>query len=332
MLSSIGRAAIRRLIPIPIATSSSRIGASGLSANSLRSGRLFVRSFATPGRPKASTTTKSATTKPAATKGRPKGTTKATATAKDTATKASKATRTVKATKSTKSAKPKPKSKAKPRGRPKTKPKKRQPISPEKKLILERRELKVTAIFAEPKKLPDTAWTVFVVEKNQGIPGGSEIFRAKMTGIGQEYKTLSSSQLQRLQDIAEQNRLANVAAYKAWTESYSPQEIYNANNARRLLKKKHNYPPKSGVKIIRDDRLPKQPTTPFSLFTKARWATGDFANKSISESSKALGVEWQSLSEAERAPYFDLFKVSSDQYAKEVGEVFHRKVKYEPKA
>ncbi|XDG06544.1 hypothetical protein ABKA04_006159 [Annulohypoxylon sp. FPYF3050] len=324
MLSSIGRAAIRRLISAPVTTSSNRIVVSGLSADSLRSGRLFIRGFATAGKPKtkSSATTKSAA-KPAATKGRTKTTTKAKATAATKTTKA--AASKSKSTKSRTTVKAKSKSKAKAKAK-KPKARKRQPLSPEKKIILERRELKKAALFVVQKRLPDSPWTVFVSESTKGTTGGPDLLSARMGSLSQEYKTLPASRIQRLQATADQNKSTNAADYKAWVERHSPQQIRAANIARRALKKKHNYPPKSGVKLIVDERLPKQPTTPFTLFTKARWASGDLANKTVAESSKLLGAEWKNLSEAERSPYEELFKASSAQYAKEVEEVFQRKI------
>lgn len=323
MLSSIGRAAIRRLISAPVTTSSNRIVVYSLSADSLRSGRLFVRGFATAGKPKtkSSATTKSAA-KPAATKGRTKTTTKAKAT---TATKTTRAAASKsKSTKSRTTAKAKSKSKSKAKAK-KPKARKRQPLSPEKKIILERRELKKAALFDVQKRLPDSPWTVFVSESTKGTTGGPDLLSGRMGALSQEYKTLPASRIQRLQATADQNKSTNAADYKAWVERHSPQEIRAANSARRALKKKHNYPPKSGVKLIVDERLPKQPTTPFTLFTKARWASGDLANKTVAESSKLLSAEWKNLSEAERSPYEELFKASSAQYAKEVEEIFQRK-------
>ncbi|KAI1458995.1 hypothetical protein F4805DRAFT_98021 [Annulohypoxylon moriforme] len=328
MLSSIGRAAIRRLVATSATTSSNRIVVSSLSANSLRSGRLFVRSFATPAKSKASTT-KSAT-KPAATKGRTKTTAKAKTTKATKATKATKTTKSAKS-KSTRSTKSKAGAKAKAKPKAKPKPRKRRPLSPERKNLLERRALKKTAILSEPKLLADSAWTMFVVEQIKGSHGGPNVFRDKISVLGQEFRALPASRLQQLQAAAQQNKLTNAATYKAWVETHTPQDIHAANKARRLLKKKHNYPPKSQLKLIRDGRLPKQPTTPYSLFTKARWASGDFANRTVADSAKQIGQEWRNLPDAERLPYEDLFKASSAQYAKEVGDVLQRKVTPRPK-
>ncbi|KAI1096236.1 hypothetical protein F5B19DRAFT_438445 [Rostrohypoxylon terebratum] len=322
MLSSIGRAAIRRLISAPVTTSSNRIVVSSLSADSLRSGHLFVRGYATAGKPKAkSTATTKSAAKPAATKGRTKTTTKA---------KATKATKTTKATASkSKSTKSKTAVKAKPKAKATAKAKaKKRPLSPEKKSLIERKELKKAALFELQKRLAETPWTVFVSESSKGTPGGPGVIRDKMIAYSQEYKNLPASRLQRLQATAEQNKATNAAEYKAWVESYTPREIHAANHARKVLKKKHNYPPKAGVKLIVDERLPKQPVTPYSLYTKDRWASGDFANKSIAESSKQLSAEWKNMSEADRRPFNELYKISAAQYAKDVSEVLHRKVRF----
>lgn len=92
----------------------------------------------------------------------------------------------------------------------------------------------------------------------------------------------------------------NKATYKAWVESHDPQAIYDANLARRLLKKKYDIP-KATLKLIRDERLPKRPVTAFALFSKARWASGEYANSgSVTAVASKLGEEWKSLTPAER--------------------------------
>ncbi|KAI1382172.1 hypothetical protein F4677DRAFT_401093 [Hypoxylon crocopeplum] len=310
MLSSIGRAAIKRLVATTAAKSSSRIVLSSLTANSLGCGRAFIRSFATAGRPKGTTTTRRST-KPAATKASPKKSIK-----KSTKTKAKPKTKTTKSKATAKSG-----VKTRPRGRPQT---------PERKAIVERQKLKKTALFTEPKRLADSSWTLFIFEQTKNKTGSPVDVRGRMASLSQAFKELPASEQQRLANVSEQNKLSNAAAYKAWLESHDPREINEAINARRLLKKKYNFPPTQRVKTIHDDRLPKKPTSAFSLFVKARWASGDFANTRVRDSSKEIGQEWKNLPDTERHAYVELAKAGSDQYKKEVGTVLHRPTSQRP--
>ncbi|KAI1143421.1 hypothetical protein F5Y05DRAFT_408866 [Hypoxylon sp. FL0543] len=316
MLSAIGRAATRRLISAPASTSSYRIAVSRLAANPLASSRIFVRTV-TRATKKDATTTKSAA-KPAATKGRAKQTTKA----KASQSKA-------KTAKSKPKAKSKSKTAAKSRSQSRAKPgpKRKKALSPEKKAILERKELKKTALFTEPKPLPDTPWIVFVAEhtKNKSrVPGE---LRSTMAKLSQDYKALPASERQRLVSVAEQNKLSNAAAYKAWVESHTPVQMHNAIKARASLKRKYNIPT-GAVKTIRDDRLPKKAINAYSLFTRARWASGDFANSNIPDASKQISRQWKALPETERHAYEDLAKSSMEHYEKEVESVLHRQVQH----
>ncbi|KAI1105228.1 hypothetical protein F4804DRAFT_304723 [Jackrogersella minutella] len=322
MLSSIGRAAIKRLVSTPITTSCGRIVVSQLSVRSLGPGRTLVRGFAAAAKPKtaAATTTKRAT-KPAATAGRTKKATTAKATKKPTKT-----TKATKATKATTAKKTKKKA-----AKPKTKPKLRRPkaLSPVKAAILERKQLKQMALFTEPKQLPSSPWLLYVTEGTQGKAGGPAVIRTAMGRMSTEFKALPAARIQQLAAIAERNKVANEAAYKAWVESHTPQQTVDAMKARRTLKRKYNFP-KAPVKVIHDDRLPKKPNTAYSLFTKARWASGDFATKKLAESSKAISEEWKSLPDVERHSYLDLAGASREQYATEVGEILHRPVYKRP--
>jgi hypothetical protein len=102
----------------------------------------------------------------------------------------------------------------------------------------------------------------------------------------------------RYQSAAEENQRANAAAYKAWVETHPIEQIHNANKARNLLKNKYNIP-KGYVKLIKDERQPKRPVSAYSLFTKARWSSGDFST-GVKDSSKAIGQEWNNLSESDK--------------------------------
>jgi hypothetical protein len=88
--------------------------------------------------------------------------------------------------------------------------------------------------------------------------------------------------------------------YKAWVESYTPEQIHKANLARRALKKKYDFPKGTkSARRIRDERH-RIPTRPFILYCQARRASGDFQQGDLVETAKALGAEWRNLTEAER--------------------------------
>ncbi|RYP70195.1 hypothetical protein DL769_005074 [Monosporascus sp. CRB-8-3] len=317
MLTSIGRAAIRRLATATAtvgnaATSSRRIAIFQVVARSpvrqlnvAGSSFNLVRSFATRGRPKADTT---ATGKSKTTTAKRKTTTKSkTTTAKGKTAAAKKGTKS-KAT-----------SAAKPRQR-----KKKKPLTDEKKATLQRKELKKTALFDEPKGSPESPWRLFIAEHTQGKSWKPDDLRSNMKQLSDAYKSLSSSELQRLEKTAEQNKRANAVAYKAWVESLTPDQVRAANRARGLLKRKYNIP-KGQAKHITDERLPKRPLTAYSLFTRARWSTGDFSSGGgVRTTSAAIGQEWKKLPEAEKKPFYDLQKAELERYEKEVAAVYGR--------
>lgn len=206
MLSSIGRAAIRRLVSSGSATAPRHISVSRIPVNSVGHGRSVFRALSTtPAQSKAAVATeiekaptKRATKKPAATK----------APAKKAATKTTKkAATTTKATKTAKpkvaaaaksKAKPKAKAKVKAKAKPKPKGKPRaKPIDPEKlkkkKELIEKRELRKAALFTEPKQLPTNAWTCFIVEKINGKEGSLE---GRMRVLAPEFKALPASEIE----------------------------------------------------------------------------------------------------------------------------------------
>ena len=88
-------------------------------------------------------------------------------------------------------------------------------------------------------------------------------------------------------------------AYKAWVEGYTPNQVAAANRARNLLKKKYQIP-KGYVKLIADERLPKRPITAYSMFTRARWSSGNLPSGGIRGASSAISAEWKDLPETEK--------------------------------
>ncbi|GKT54994.1 HMG box protein [Colletotrichum tofieldiae] len=247
--------------------------------------------------------------------------TKKTTEAKDGAATKKKAT-----TKTKEAAAKKPKAKKKAVVK-KPAPKKRvkKVLTPEEKQKLDVREWKKLALLPDPKQLPASAWLVHATES--GKQAGSLTDLTNRTKESAEsFKKLSSYELQRLQEKADENKLTNNATYKAWVESHTPQAVAEANRARAKLRKA------SGRKIpsaIRDDRQPKRPQTPFALFTKARWASGDFAGQRPSEAGRRIGNEWKALSEPEKGIYEELSKADVDRYARDalsvLGHVVQRR-------
>lgn len=99
-------------------------------------------------------------------------------------------------------AKPKAKAKAKAKAPKKTAAKKKpgprkQPLSPEKKALMEKRELKKTALLhGEPKKETVTVWTTYVAEriKNEKIAGPGKDFGELMKRLSAEFKSIPASE------------------------------------------------------------------------------------------------------------------------------------------
>ncbi|KAM0283618.1 hypothetical protein ACHAQH_002396 [Verticillium albo-atrum] len=232
----------------------------------------------------------------------------------DKPAKKTKTSTTKKAATKKKAAKPKPK---------KVKKVKKE-VAPEVKLAQEVRELKKVALLKEPKRLPETVWTIFTA---QNIKSGETSLGERSRALAEEYKLLDAAETERLKEVAEKNKLANNAAYKAWVESHSPEEINAANNARNVLRRKlnkgkgvtHRYP-------IRDERLPKRPTTVYNLFFKARWASGDFSGD-VTQATRTIAEEYKQLGEAQRQVYEDLAAADFERYAKEVSSVLNKEVK-----
>lgn len=105
--------------------------------------------------------------------------------------------------------------------------------------------------------------------------------------------------MQRLQSTAGENKLSNHATYRSWVESHPAAAVAEANKARSRLARVYKVP-KGGAKPIHDERLPKAPSSAFILFTKSRWAAGEFAGVSIKDASQTLGREWKELSDEAR--------------------------------
>ncbi|ROT37282.1 hypothetical protein SODALDRAFT_334368 [Sodiomyces alkalinus F11] len=218
----------------------------------------------------------------------------------------------------------KPKSKPKPKRKPKKKAAKKRTMSRENQLKLEIRHLKAATLQDAPKKLPQTAWTVYTSE---GIAQGMGAVTERMKQLSIEYKSLSSSELERLQEKADENKTANHEAYKAWLQQHDPETIYAANAARARLDRllpEGRY--KSYRTRIRDPRLPKRPRSAYTQFSQERWATGNLTG-SPPELAKEIAAEYKALPASEKQKYIDLAEVDRERYVREMEIVLNKKVK-----
>lgn len=117
-------------------------------------------------------------------------------------------------------------------------------------------------------------------------------------------RELLTNAIQRYNHLAAERNVARAAEYKAWVESFTPDQIRIANNARSQLRKK--LPPlKSGSKHAHttqlvDERQVKRPVNAWIYFCGQRNASSDFTGISIGERSKLISGEWKALTANEK--------------------------------
>ncbi|CAK7265387.1 hypothetical protein SEPCBS57363_001556 [Sporothrix epigloea] len=202
-------------------------------------------------------------------------------------------------------------------------------MTPEEKTKLRVRELKKAALLKEPAKLPEHPWILFIAEKTKGVKtadGARANLGKIMPELSQEFKALSPQEVQRLRDTADQNRGTNAKDYEAWVESHTAAQTVAANRARTRLNRIAN----TRRRLIHDARIPKRPTSSFSIFTKERWATNELSGRPLAEAARTLATEWKSLPATERQHYDDLAKTLSEKYTQEMVTILGRPVSQSP--
>lgn len=92
------------------------------------------------------------------------------------------------------------------------------------------------------------------------------------------------------------------ADYKRFVESHSVDEIEAANKARARLRRHYSGDQQQAKKWqpIKDERAVKKPSSAYILFSRSRWASGDFKNITVAEGSKLVGQEWKALAQDEK--------------------------------
>ncbi|KAL6878650.1 hypothetical protein J3F83DRAFT_723395 [Trichoderma novae-zelandiae] len=176
---------------------------------------------------------------------------------------------------------------------------KKKTLTDEEKEKLEIRKLKKMSMLKGPSYLPETAWSVYMVDNLRGGTGGDAL-PDKVRALSTSFKNLPESEKERMTAIGNSNRIANQEAKKKWIESFPPEVIYTANLARRRLARKTD---KSKIYLLHDERIPHRTGSGFTLYIKEHFnqAGADTATDAM----RAMGERWRSLSPDEKAPYVD---------------------------
>ncbi|KAF2496260.1 hypothetical protein BU16DRAFT_538827 [Lophium mytilinum] len=196
-------------------------------------------------------------------------------------------------------------------------------------------ELKEAALMTLPKKLPISAWMVYVSEIQEKGKGKSPATEIMKQG-GAQFKALTPAEREHYNHLANQNKAANEAAYKEWVLSHTPEQIRLANNARRQLRAQYTklknagnvkssrvYPKDTGP--IKDERRVKRPQNAYMLFNKERRDSGEMKGISVPDSSRLITSEYKALSASEKKKYEDLALAAKKQYAADFAATYGHK-------
>ncbi|KAK0730666.1 hypothetical protein B0H67DRAFT_45680 [Lasiosphaeris hirsuta] len=200
----------------------------------------------------------------------------------------------------------------------------RKKLAPKQKAAQTVRDLKKAALLYEaPSVKPSTPWMVYTSEhkdKFQNLPPGAtndvvtSHFTSVIRQLSQSFKTITSSELERLQAVAIQNKVANTASMKAWVLAHTPAEIAAANKARSALRLQDG---RLKPHTLKDDRLLRRPASPYALFVKSRWQSGEIERKGFLAGSKEIAIQWKALTDAERKLYTDLAETKKAEFTAE---------------
>ncbi|KAJ5098967.1 hypothetical protein N7532_005968 [Penicillium argentinense] len=188
------------------------------------------------------------------------------------------------------------------------------------------RDLKKTALEV-PKGRSESAYILAAQQKIQELrqQGHKELAMEMMKIAASELKA-DPSYVDRFRTQAEENKVANRAAYDAWLKSHTPLEIRTANYARKALQRepsvRKSYPP------LKDDRLPKRPLNAWLLFLMDRRASGDFKHMTVKDSTSHISGEWKQLTDAEKNVYHQRQVQDHERYRREHLEVYGEEPEY----
>ncbi|KAF2856236.1 hypothetical protein T440DRAFT_383814, partial [Plenodomus tracheiphilus IPT5] len=184
----------------------------------------------------------------------------------------------------------------------------KKPLTEEAKLKVEIAALRKTALKVPVSRASLSGYNAYIQEHSpKGSGHESAVIRGNIAALAKSFKELTPAEVEHYNHLAIQKTAAKRAEYKAWVESYTPDEIRLANNARRLLRKKLVNTRKGGrpshTDPLVDERVPKKPSSAYVKFSADRFASGDFKGISIAESAKLIASEWKALRTDEKEKY-----------------------------
>ncbi|KAH7388779.1 hypothetical protein BKA66DRAFT_59620 [Pyrenochaeta sp. MPI-SDFR-AT-0127] len=256
-----------------------------------------------------------------------------------TTARATKPTATVKrAVKAKAAKKAAPKKKAAPAKRPvrktvakkKPAPKKAVPKKRVKKVVTPEAKERATIKALQERALKEpvsygalTGINAYVAEMCRGpnVKGEATALQ-KASEVSKKWKTLTPSEHEHYNHLANERTVAKRAEYQAWVNSHTPEQIRIANNARAKLRARYEKSEKKGrspsyTAKIHDDRHVKRPSSPYALFSKERWASGDLKGINATDSLRLIANEWKALSTGEKKKYEDLAQADKERFARE---------------
>ncbi|KAJ4354828.1 hypothetical protein N0V95_003513 [Ascochyta clinopodiicola] len=233
-------------------------------------------------------------------------------------TTAEKTSTTRKAASNTKAA---PK-KAKKKAAPKKPAKKRAPkkvLTPEEKEKLVIRKLKVLALKEPVSNYPVTAFNVYLSEGLKGTGTGAT---AALSSKASAWKDITPAEHERFNHLAAERNESNAAAYKAWIETHTPDQIRIANNARIQLRKKlagtlKNNAKPAHTKPLFDERRVVRPRSAWTFFFAERAQSSDFSGIKIADRANLLAAEWKALDANERQKFEDEAAADKQRWTRE---------------
>ncbi|KZT54252.1 hypothetical protein CALCODRAFT_519509 [Calocera cornea HHB12733] len=162
-------------------------------------------------------------------------------------------------------------------------------------------------VLPKPPNRGATTYGLFVKENfsKMGKPNMTrDEFFAASQALGAEWKALSDAEKQKYQQASDKSRKEGHLAFLEWAQGITPAVLRKINKQRRLKKK---------VQL----RLPRhtdvvKPTNPFMIFVADQRALPESWEGAPTEGRAAQiwfarrsGEQWRSLSDTQKAPYFE---------------------------